>query len=451
MPCGKTSLLSVCLGLVLLAALPLKAEETPAPLTMEKAVEEGLRANQGIQAAQSAMARAEAALKAAWGALLPRVDASYSRNRIHNDSEASERDADYLNQHTTTWTINLRQPLFYGGALVNQVAKARLERTRQKLLLRQTQVDLASDIRQTFVNILWHRAAARAYATSVERLRGHLQAAQAFFQVGEKPWLAVLEAQVDLAEAEQNLAKARNQERVFTVKLQSLLGRSTEEDAHFAGELADFVGEFPYSREECITRANALRPDIRALETMAEMADKDMRIAASDALPRVSLNLGYTDQNIDYDNYPQAEVDRQYVSGGVQLQWNLFAGGQTYQEVQQARHDKDRLMAKRDEARTQARSEITQFFLEMQDARSRMDVAKASMASAQEAFEMAEVRFKTGEGTATDVLDAQTRVVNAELSLARARAEYLQAQFALLRSVGVLNVNEIYSFPVAED
>lgn len=442
MPCGKTRLLAAVLAVTVWLGGPALAQDL-APLSMEAAVEEGLRANQGIQAAEAAMARAEAALKAAWGGLLPRVDLVYNRNRIHNDSEASERDADYLNQHSTNWSLNLRQPLFYGGALVNQVARARLERTRQELLLRQTQVELASSIRQTFVNILWYRAAARAYAKSVERLRGHLQAAQAFFQVGEKPWLAVLEAQVDLADAEQNLAKARNQERVFTVKLQSLLGRGTEEDARFEGELADFMADFALSREACIARAQTQRPDIRAVDALVEMADKDMLIAASEALPRVSLNLAYTDQHTDYDNYPNAELDRQYVSGGVQLQWNLFAGGQTYQGVQQARHEKTRLMAKRDEALTQARTEVTQYFLEMDDARARMEVAKRSMASAQEAFEMAEVRFKTGEGTATDVLDAQTRVVNAELSLARARAEYLQAQFALLRAMGALSLAEL--------
>ncbi len=446
MPCGKIKrLLAAALVVLAWLSVPALAQEGPAPLTMEAAVDEGLRANQGIQAAQAAMARAEAALKAAWGGLLPRMDLTYNRNRIHNNSESSERDADYLNQHATNWSINLRQPLFYGGALVNQIAKSRLERTRQELLLRQTQVELASDIRQTFVNILWYRAVARAYAKSVERLRGHLEAAQAFFQVGEKPWLAVLEAQVDLAEAEQNLAKARNQERVFTVKLQSLLGRATEENAHFAGELADFVLAFPLSREDCILRAQTQRPDIRALEALVEMADKDILITASEALPRVSLNLGYTDQHTDYDNYPKAEIDRQYVSGGVQLQWNLFAGGQTYQGVQQARHEKTRITAKRDEATTQARTEVTQYFLEMDDARARMDVAKRSMASAQEAFAMAEVRFKTGEGTATEVLDAQTRMVNAELSLVRARAEYLQAQFALLRAMGALNANELGS------
>jgi outer membrane protein len=444
MPCGKTK--TLFLALLIVVAQPLSSwGDSIAPIAMEAAVDEGLQANPGIQAAEAAIARAEAALKGAWASLLPRVDLTAGRTRIHNESERSERNADYLNQHETSWTINLRQPLFYGGALLNSVDKARLEKTRQELLLRQSQVELASQIRQTFVSILWYRAAARAYETSVKRLRGHLDAAQAFFQVGERPWLAVLEAQVDLADAEQNLAKARNQEQVYTVKLQTLLGRGAEAPSPVLGDLADFAMAFPLTQDQCIQVARSLRPDLQILDTMIAMAEKDMHITAAEALPRIALNLGYTSQNIDYDNYPQAEVDRQYVSGGVQLQWNLFAGGQTYQGVQQSRHEKTRLLAKRDEALAQSQSEVTQFFLEMEDALKRIDVAKTSMHSAQEAFEMASVRFKTGEGTATDVLDAQNRVVNAELSLARARTEYLQAQFGLLQVMGARDTNDLLS------
>lgn len=404
--------------------------------TLEECLELGLQENRGIHASKYAIKRAEAAVRSAMGAFGPSADLSLNHSIVRNESSGTETDSDFLNQDKDTMVFSIRQPLFTGLDIVNRYGRARLEKVRQETELRQAEIDLELNIRQSFVELLWAAESVRAYEASVRRLKGHVEAARAFYDVGMKPWVSVLQAEVDLADARQGLSKARNMRRVQKVRLAGLLNVDPETAIAFEGKLAEMPLVRLSELKECRATALQGRPDLTMARNAVEIAEKDVRLHLARYAPQVTLDYSYYDQGIDYDEYPDARVDRQYWTLGVNMSWNLFDSGQTFHDVQQAKHEVSRMQAALEEMEVGVVSDVTRFYLDLLDARDRIGVARTALSEAREGYEMAETRFKTGEGTTTEVLDAEERITNAETNLNRALAEFHSSRFGLLHAMG---------------
>ena len=72
----------------------------------------------------------------------------------------------------------------------------------------------------------------------------------------------------------------------------------------------------------------------------------------------------------------------------------------------------------------------------MRAAGSALDVGKATIASAEEAFRVTEAGVRAGVATTTDLLDAQSALTQAKLNLVRARYELSLARVGLRAATG---------------
>jgi outer membrane protein len=68
--------------------------------------------------------------------------------------------------------------------------------------------------------------------------------------------------------------------------------------------------------------------------------------------------------------------------------------------------------------------------------------AETALTTGREAFRHAKIRYRAGQGTNTDVLDARTALTRAEANHAQALFEYNVALAALRRAVGMSNIEE---------
>jgi outer membrane protein TolC len=100
----------------------------------------------------------------------------------------------------------------------------------------------------------------------------------------------------------------------------------------------------------------------------------------------------------------------------------LFDTNLTLSKVKQAETEVAQATEKFRQTKDSVSLEVRQAYLSMKEAEKRIETSQVAVAKADEDFKIAQVRYSAGVGTNLDVIDAQ-------LALAQAKTNYIQALY----------------------
>ena len=404
---------------------------------LKNAVSRALTENFTISAAQDAALAASSGLDVARSAFGPSLGSSYDyQRRQHRYASGATREQD---KDLFTWRIWLRQNVFSGFETLNNYQKATLQKENAASGIAKARLELIGTVQDNFLRLLQARENVRSARDSLERLQSQLKVTAAFYEVGLKPRLDVLQAEVDVAKSEDLLLQAINAYETQVSRMNTLLVLPVEADIAYKGNL-DFI---PFTRtfDECLQTAFAKRPDLSMAEKAIAIADKEIGIARSDFYPKVNAEAGWATQGetpaaAGSDNLPSRY---NAWSAGVSADWTFFSSGTTYHSVQQAQHSKNRYAAEAMNLKQQVAHDIKSRLLKISETAKRIKVAQKGLEQAKEAYRMADALYQTHVGIFIDVLDAQAKLTQAEAALTGSQADYLTAISQLHVAMGEEN------------
>ncbi|MCA1794075.1 MAG: TolC family protein [Desulfotignum sp.] len=411
-------------------------------MTLDQCIEQGIKNNPTLQAARFDVTSADHEIKAARADFFPSLSTGYSINEIISQSSSGPAETDYLDQNIHRFNVKLSQILYSGQRIVNTYDKAR---TRKKVIEAETLMDLLEleyKIETTFYRLLKAKQDVIIGTESVEKLAESVKSAQAFFERELVPYVNVLQARVDLADAQEKLGISKNDVNRERVALFSLMNQSGDPDIVFSGDLAPVAPAVP---DFAATLKNALenRPDIESLGLQMEIAEKEADIALGKYLPSVRLDAGYNDHDNDYDspgNTGASSFDRdqrnRYWSVGVNVTWELFDGGRGWYEKKKSETQAQKFKALINEAENTISAGIRQALLSMAEADQRMQTSLDTLEAAEEYYALEENRLNAGISTIPDFLDAQDRLIRSQGNYARAILDFRLAESELKLMVG---------------
>ncbi len=425
----------------LLVLMPIHESNAQKVLDLEKAVNMGLERNHALQAVREALIGTEYGIKSARGAFGPRLQTVYTYTRLDDpprgmDATTGRRIKDSRN----VWTLNfnIEQPLFTGFNILSSFQKAKLGNEQAESQLVKAELQLILDIQSSFLDLLAARESVRVAEDSLTRLESHLNVSQSFFDVGLSPKLDVLQAQVDVAQAQQDLISARNVVDILIARLNMLLNLPLGYDVSYQGEL--YFAPFDLELMECKKLALNNRPDISIADRSVQLALKDEKITASSFYPQVGASFDMYRRGDDPTVSGSKLQDRSEWRAGVQMRWTLFEWGKTYYAHQQSGQKTRQLLAEYENLLNSAVFEVKKDYLNIDESRQRIGVARQGLEEARESYRMAVARYEAQVGTNTDVLDAQARLSGAEANLIHANADYLKAIASIYNSMGQKNI-----------
>ena len=298
--------------------------------------------------------------------------------------------------------------------------------------------DTLVDVRISYFDILLAAQQIVVREASVKLLTRELEDTRRRFEAGTVPRFNVLRAEVELANAQPKLIRAKNDHRIAKNNLANLLGfnlpRNVWEDIPL--QLSGRLDAEPYETQlpAAIARALEKRPELGALRKAESLRLEDVARARAGYWPSAQVFAGYGSRNSQFNS----ELSRD-VSGwnaGVQVSWDLFDGFLTKGKVQQteALHEK----AKFDVEDTMRRIELevrtahSQFI----EAKEVLESQKKVVEQADEALRLANARAEAGTGTQLDVLSAQTALTEARSTQVQALRDYAVARVRLERAAG---------------
>ena len=247
----------------------------------------------------------------------------------------------------------------------------------------------------------------------------------------------------DLAQSESSLAGAeakyiQSQNELITSKLnyENVIGKININNLQKT--IQSFVN-VPSTLENAIEMSQQNNHDVKIAKLELEQAQKDIDIAKSDLAPTASLSLerSYTeDLSATYD-----EREKDVLKATVS--WPFYSGGKKYATINKNQSIKVRQRLLLDNAVKNNLTSVTSAWANLQSSESFLNSVRAQVKAAEIANEGITAEYLSGAGSRStlDVIQSNSFLLDAQISLADSERNYLLAQFNLLKSVGLLTSN----------
>jgi outer membrane protein TolC len=340
------------------------------------------------------------------------------------------------------WSMRLeaRQVLYPGGGARAAVDAQRLVREAALLELQSIINDELVRVRTKFYEVLLSREQIMVQEQNVQLLQEQLQTSRNRFEAGAVSNFDVLRAEVELANAQPPLIRARNGYRVAIEELRQLLGYDNRAE-HNLQRVPEFVGSLDvtpvtYEIGDALRAARDLRPELQRLARVEEAQEAGVEFARSGYKPDLSLVGGYQLRKNNFSERWRDSLDGWTV--GLESNWAIWDGRGTSGRVTQARSRLEQARLQLAEASLGVDVEVRRALSSLQEASELADAAVRVIEQAEEAVRLADARYRAGTATQLEVLTTQ-------VALTQARDNQLQANYSY--NVAVANVRRAIGQP----
>jgi outer membrane protein len=426
----------------LFAGAAVRAQESAVKLTLDEAIAQGVANSKRLAELQAREDAAKASEEGRRADQLPTVAVQGGYTRTNHVEEfailqpGAGRIVVYPDVPDNFRTRLDLQWLFYSGGRLDQLERAaKAEREASGEDLSAARADLRLEIARAFWALVTAREAEQVFARSLERISSYVKDQRARLDQGLIPPNELLSAEAQESRERVASIEATNARQIADADLKRLLGTDSKAPIEPAAALASPPGA-PGDPDQLIAEALKQRPERRALEDRVRASGARTAAAKAGSLPQISFNGGYDYARPNPRHFPRAGVWDDSWDVSVNASWNLWDGGRTRAEQAEAAAGQRAAEARVADFDRQLTFEVRQRQLELESSRAAIAAAADGVRSANEARRVLAERFTAGVATNTEVLDAQTAALQAELEHTRALSNARLAEARLARALG---------------
>ena len=286
------------------------------------------------------------------------------------------------------------------------------------------------NVEVAYFGVVQSRQVVSVNEEAVDQAAKHLTEAKAFYSVGRRPLFDVTKAEVDLANANVNLIRARNELRLANLQLENAIGLHPRNAYVLTDTLSVVPFSIPLDSVKSVTFET--RPELLAAQARVEASRSLVTAAWDQNLPTLSATGSLTWSNFDY-----TPLFRRW-SAGLTLSLPLFQGFAIAGQVEQAQAAADAAEANLQVLHESVVLEVEQAYFNLKEAGDRLDATSKIVEQAEQNLLLAERQYAAGVGTALEASDARLSLSNARISRIQALFDYNSALVQLQKAMGVL-------------
>ena len=415
-------------------------------VTLDDAVRAALENSPTLQAAESRIDSAQAMLRQAKSYYYPSIGLAATYAASDNPPQAFMMT---LNQRT----LNMMDPAFnpnepddtdnLRGSLTAQWRIFDRQRDAGKNMARfgaaasaealaAARNQLVHEVTRGFYGVLQAQAFAEVQEKAVKSIEESLRIARERFDAGGAVKTDVLNLETQLAQANEELIRARNGAQLALAALNAAIGDDVVSADNIEAPAQAALNAPPPECKDPAAFEN--RPELRAATLMRQIKEQDLRKAKGGYVPTVSA-FG----SLDADSGGTSDFENSYMAG-VMAEVNIFDGARTRAAVQAARAELEAARADEEKARLNLRLDLQQAFLGTKEAWERLEVTRKSLETAEEARRIVQEQYQQGAADIAILLQTQVGVTAMQTRNAAVQYDYLTALSNLQRAKGELGI-----------
>lgn len=411
-------------------------------ITLKEVVDLALRNSPLIRSAQRDLKAQELELKAARGALFPRIklEETFTRTDMPayafmsklNQERITMQDFDpaklnnpsSINNFETKLTLEV--PIWLGGKVQSAKKMAEYEYKAVGFEAGRREEEVIRQVYHAYMDAVLAKEAIKVARQAVDDAKEHLRLAEQLHAVGLALLSDVLRAKVYLSKAEENLEKAIRGYQVAKKGIEVVVGVPLG-DFEVQDESSCPTVDFKALKEKVSNRK-----DIKAVEERLKALEEAYRFTLSDNLPHV---FAFAQYFLNSKDYPFGADGKGYLAG-VGISWSFDTGLTTLRRAQANLERKASLQERLKLLKDSAVLDLERANMEYENALDMLKSAEDRIKASQEVLRVMQVRYRNGLARMVDILDAQTELDKARLEKVQAMNACHKAFIDMLYSAG---------------
>jgi outer membrane protein TolC len=415
------------------------ASSTPLALTLDDAIQRGLKSNLGLLQSDTASQTARAERILALSALLPQVTGTLG--------ETEEQ----LNLKTLGFNIppnpfvkipTIVGPFSYTAAQANVSAKildwsahrtfksAKASEEAARLSVQDARDLVTEVVAGAYLQVIADSSRAESIDAQVSTDEALYKKASDQHTAGTAAGIDVLRAQVQLKTEQQLLLAQRNQLEKDKLALGRVIGLPPAQVFRIA-DTTPFAPLSGLTQEEAIRLSLAQRPDYQSAKKQVQAAQETLGAAHAEWYPTVDLSGFYGDTGPTLGNSHGVFT----INGAVNF--NIFNGGRIHGDIEKARAALKQRSDDLADLGARVEVQVRSAFLDLQSAADQVAVARDNLNLSNQTLDQARDRFIAGVTDNIEVVQAQTAVAAANDNLIGALYAHNLAKVSLARALGL--------------
>lgn len=433
--------------IVLAIAVSVSSAQTPRVLSVNEAVDLGLRNSRAVKMssarASAELARADEADAQRYPALV--AAGAYTRVedgpfRLSTKNLPVPFTVGNVVVDNYVLRVGVRQPLFTGFRLSEAAASAESRAAASALDVVRTKDNVEFAVIAAYWSLYQSRDVLRSATENVKRLESYREDAQRLVKAGLMTTKDQLKVEVQYSNSQIARLEARDAARLAEADLNLLLGLPQETPI----TLSSTPGEAPVVETisgasdltALIDGASARRSDLEAASLRVESAQAGVRSARGAWWPQIELtaNYFYSSPNSRYQPITPEFLGTWDV--GMSFGFEVWNWGATGSRVEQAEAALRQAELAEQDLRASLSREVQESALAVHRAQEKIALARLGLSQARENLRTESERFHSGLASPTELLDAEVSLIYAEMQSSGADVQYALSRAALVRALG---------------
>ncbi|MEW6196392.1 MAG: TolC family protein [Bacteroidota bacterium] len=429
----------VLIGLMIFS-VSLTAQEK-LKLTVNQAVELGLKNSKTLHSSSMRVLSANAKLKEINASRLPSIKLSASYRRLSEVDPFSiatpfgtfDISPSILNNYSTQ--LSLMQPLFTGFRLSGSSDLAEYSAKATEEDYNKDESDLVFNIKSAYWSLYKAGQMKIVSDENVLQIKSHLEDARNLLNAGMLTQNEVLKLEVQLSDALYKQIEADNSVKLASVALCNVMSipLNTEFEIVYSAEVITKIFD---DLNSLLETANQNRPELKAADYRVKSSEAGITIAKSSWYPQVSLFGNYYYSRPNQRILPTQDKFDGTWDAGISLNMNIWDWLTTSHQTEQAEatlaQSSDMLGIIKDNITL----EVTQNYLNLNQSKRKIEISQLAVKQAEENMRVTSEKYKSGLALTSDTIDAELALLMAKTNYVNSITDYELAKARLEKSIG---------------
>ena len=350
-------------------------------------------------------------------------------NKLTNQSggDASISDSDPF-----TTSIKLEQTLLdFGRDLNYQKNFIGLDLSKAKLLKKEQEV-IYSAI-EAFTAIILSREKVQINRQNLNLLIKQVENDKVRLDRGQITTADLSQTESSLAGAAAQLTQSRSELMINKLNYENIIGKLTNPNELKKSNRAIVGLPSELSTAQNLSKNN--NPDIKIARIELTQSEMDIAIAESDLKPSASLSLERSYSDDFSSTYDQREKDTLKAT----VSWPFYSGGSKKAKINKNSNLKVKKRLLLEDVIKTTETNVGSAWSNLESSKSFLNSVRAQVRAAKIANEGIAAEYERGSRTTLDVIQSNSLLLSAKISLAESERNNLIAQYNLLKAIGLLN------------
>ena len=403
--------------------------------TFSVALKKAYNDNNELNAERESINISEQELKISISSYLPSVTLSGSKssedtNKITNQNGT---DATISDVDPTVQSLTIIQTLIdFGRGAELSKSKIGIELAKAKLLKKEQEI-LYKSI-EAYTGLISANEKLKINKSNVNLLDRQVETDRIRLERGNISLSDVAQSESSLAGAQAKLIQAENDFLTSKLNYENVIG--TINDAEALDKSSIVIVNLPNELNSAIEISKKGNPDLIIAQLEYEQSKKDTTSARSDLAPTATLSFDRSKTDDLSSTYDEKEQDTLKAT----VTWPFFSGGKNYANLNKNKSLETQKNLLLNNMIKKNQTDVASAWSNYQSNKSLLNSVRAQVNAAEIANEGIVAEYNSGsDRTTLEVIQSNSLLLNAQISLADSERNYILSQFNLLKSIGLLN------------